>query len=156
MLLLPLQNSAHQPLAAMNEQDPTQTPAGGVSPAASPPPASSPMSAAEEKNWTMFIHLAALLVVTGIPFANLIGPLVLWLIKKDQSPTIDAHGKEVVNFQITTSLALVVAFILAFLFIGFLLLPLVGVAIIVFAIIGGMKANQGVLYRYPFSLKLIK
>ena len=114
------------------------------------------MSAAEEKNWTMFLHLAGLLVVTGIPFANLIGPLVLWLIKKDQSPTIDAHGKEVLNFQITASIALVVSFILAFLFIGFLLLPLVGVAIIVFAIIGAMKANQGVLYRYPASLKLIK
>lgn len=126
------------------------------------PEAPSGTPSAEERQWGMFAHLAALAGLI-IPFGNLIGPLVVWMIKRDTMPFVADQGKEAVNFQITVSLACTIlgiaAFILSFVLIGFLLFPviaLIALAALVLCVIAGIKANEGNAYRYPFSVRLIK
>lgn len=103
----------------------------------------------------MLCHLSAL---SGfiIPFGSLIGPLVVWQIKKNQYPIVDDQGKEALNFQITVTLAAIASAILIVLLIGIFLLIAVGIASLVFTIIAAIKANNGETYRYPFALRLIK
>ena len=103
----------------------------------------------------MLCHLLAL---TGfvIPFGNFIGPLVIWLVKKDEMPFVDDQGKESLNFQITVLLAFIACIILSVIVIGLLLLPIVGIGALILIVIASIKANEGVHYRYPFTLRLIK
>jgi uncharacterized Tic20 family protein len=103
----------------------------------------------------MFCHLSALLGI-WIPFGTLIGPLILWQMKRESDPFIDAQGKEALNFQITVALAMVACFFLMLLIIGFALIGLVCIGALVLTIIAGIKANDGVAYRYPFTWRLIK
>ncbi len=94
--------------------------------------------------------------VAPFPGINLLTPGLLWLFKRAESPYLDAHGKEVLNFQITLTIALLVAFLSFFLCIGVVLLPVVAVAGAVYCILGAVKASENKLYKYPFNLKLIK
>ncbi|GEP45412.1 orotate phosphoribosyltransferase [Brevifollis gellanilyticus] len=91
-----------------------------------------------------------------IPFGNVLGPLVLWLIKKDTMPFVDDQGKEVLNFQITLVIVGAICFITSFLILPLLVGLAVFIAAVVFAIIGTIKSNEGVAYRYPYILRLIK
>ena len=117
------------------------------------PPVGGTESNREAQQWAMFAHLSAL-VGFIIPLGNVIGPLVIWQLKKDVPFVVD-QGKEAVNFQITVIIAAAICFLLMFIFIGALLLPVVGVAALVLTIIGGVKANGGERYRYPFAFRLI-
>jgi uncharacterized protein len=108
-----------------------------------------------DKTMGMAAHLAALAGLL-IPFGNIIGPLVVWLTQKDKSAYLDYHGKESLNFQITVSIAGFVAFLSIFLLIGILLLPAVGIYAVVMVIIATIKAKEGVRYRYPYTLRLVK
>jgi uncharacterized protein len=110
----------------------------------------------DEKMWGMFCHLSSLAGFIGIPFGNIIGPLIVWLIKKDEYPFVDDQGKESLNFQITLTIAAAVAFLSLFILIGFLLLPLVIVGGFVMTVIGTIKANNGEWYRYPLTIRLLK
>ncbi len=110
---------------------------------------------ADERQWGMIAHLSALAGLI-VPFGHLLGPLIVWLVKKDTMPFVDDQGKEALNFQITLSIALFVCFLLIFVAIGIVLMPLVGLAGLILAVIAGIKANEGVAYRYPFTLRLIK
>ena len=140
-------------------------------PQATPPPvAPAPASASEEKTWAMFCHLAAFACFVGIPFGNIVGPLIVWLIKKQEMPLVDDQGKESLNFQITVAIAgaILIAFafisgILCRVYIGFVLLPLallalaaLGIGVIIMVIMAAIKTNAGERYRYPYSLRLIK
>ena len=114
------------------------------------------------RTWCMLAHLSALVGLI-VPMGNIIGPLVVWLLKRDQSPEIDEHGKESVNFQISMFIYIaalsVIAFILIFILIGFLLIPVIAILCIldiVFVIIASIKANDGQPYRYPMTLRLVK
>ena len=107
------------------------------------------------RQWAMVCHLSAFAGLM-FPFGNLLGPLIIWQLKKDSDPFIDAQGKEALNFQITVAIAATVSMLLVLLIIGFALLTLVGIGAAVLAIIAGIKANDGVDYRYPFTLRLIK
>ena len=110
----------------------------------------------EELNWAMACHLSALSGFV-IPFGNIIGPLVIWLIKKDTMPLVDQHGKESLNFQITVLIAAVISFILMFVLIGMLLIVVVGIGALVLTIMASVKvANGDTGYRYPWALRLIK
>lgn len=109
---------------------------------------------AEERQWAMFAHLAALAGFI-IPLGNIIGPLVVWLIKRDTMPFVADQGKEALNFQITVTIAAVISMILIVVLIGFALIFLVGLAALILTIIAAVKANEGVSYRYPFTLRLI-
>lgn len=109
----------------------------------------------EEKNWGMACHIAALAAFL-IPFGGSIaGPLIIWLLKRNESSFIDENGKEAVNFQITMAIAAFIAGILVFVAVGFVLLPIVGVVWLVLTIIGAVKASDGQRYKYPFALRLI-
>jgi uncharacterized Tic20 family protein len=103
----------------------------------------------------MFCHLSALLGI-WIPFGNLIGPLILWQMKREKDPFIDAQGKEALNFQITVAIASLICFLLMLLLIGFVLIVILGIGALVLTIIAGVKANEGYPYRYPFTWRLIK
>jgi uncharacterized Tic20 family protein len=101
--------------------------------------------------------VAHLLGLAGfiIPFGNIIGPLILWQVKKDQSPFAADQAKESLNFQITVTIAYVIAFLLFFVVIGVFLLPLIGLVSLILIIIAAIQANSGAAYRYPFAWRLI-
>lgn len=108
----------------------------------------------QENTFAMLCHLSAL---SGylIPFGWIIGPLVVWLIKKDEYPLVDDQGREALNFNITILIAHIVAGILWLFCIGIIVTGIVVVAHVVFLVIAAMKANQGQRYRYPFILRFL-
>jgi len=110
----------------------------------------------DARMWAMFCHLAGLALFLQIPLANIIAPLIVWQIKKEDSPFIDEQGKEAVNFQISMTLYVFISFILLVACIGFVLLPLVIILDVVFLLIAAVKANDGFHYRYPLSIRFIK
>ena len=134
-------------------------------PQTTPPPADEAAGALvpqEQRTMGMLCHLLSLIGLV-VPFGNIIGPLVMWLIKKDEMPFVDDQGKESLNFQITVSLVVLTLIILGTVlmivligFLFFLLIPVVGIGAIVLVVIASIKANEGVHYRYPFTLRLIK
>lgn len=109
----------------------------------------------EERLWGMLAHLSAF-ASYWIPFGNFIGPLVVWLIKKDEMPFVDDQGKESLNFQITLLIATAVVVAAFCVGIGIILAPLLVVYAVVMTILAAVKANQGIAYRYPFTLRLIR
>ncbi|HEY5810916.1 MAG TPA: DUF4870 domain-containing protein [Povalibacter sp.] len=114
-----------------------------------------PAPSAEERNWAVGAHLSALLgAFTGI--GAILGPLIVWLIKKDTMPFVNDQGKEALNFQITVLLAAVVCVILILVAVGMMLLALLCLLDLIFIIIAAVKASEGVAYRYPINLRLIK
>ena len=119
------------------------------------PPAPTGEPTAEDKQWGLFAHLSSLAGLI-IPFGNILGPLIIWQVKKDSLPFAADQGKEALNFNITMLIAAFIGFLLTFILIGLVLLPLIGIAWLVFTILAGIKANEGVAYRYPYALRLIK
>jgi uncharacterized Tic20 family protein len=116
----------------------------------------------EERTWAMVAHLAALTGFLAPIVGNIVGPLVVWMVKKDTMPYAAAEAKEALNFNISWSIWLVlysiVAFILTFVLVGILLWMLLGLLYIVWAvicIIAAIKANDGVPYRYPLTVRFI-
>lgn len=132
----------------MNQETPYSPPVTTVPPA--------PDISKEENNWAMFAHLSTFLGWIGIPFANLIAPLIIWQVKKDTLPFAAEQAKEALNFQITMTIWMIVSFILAFVVIGFVGLFLLPVIDITFTIIAAIKANDGVAYRYPMTMRFVK
>lgn len=118
-------------------------------PAQWPPPLSQ-----DERTWGMLCHLSALAGYI-IPFGNIVGPLVVWLIKKDEMPFVEDQGKEALNFQISVTIYVIVSFVLIFVLIGIFLLIAVGIFSLVMLIIAAIKANQGEAYRYPLCIRFI-
>jgi uncharacterized Tic20 family protein len=108
----------------------------------------------DARTWAMVCHLAGLAFLLPVSpvLGSVIGPLIVWLIKKDQYPFVDEQGKEAINFQITMLIYGIVAALLMFACIGFFLLPAVGIVDIVLVIVAAMKANDGQHYRYPYPL----
>ena len=109
----------------------------------------------EERTWAMLCHLAALAGYV-VPFGNIIGPLVVWLIQKDKSGFVDEQGKESVNFQITITIAAVVGLILILACVGVVVLAAVGIFSLVMIILAAVKANSGERWRYPLCIRFIK
>ena len=108
-----------------------------------------------ERQWGMFLHLAALATLIGIPLGNVIGPLIIYLIKKDEYEFVNEQGKEVLNFQITWTLILIVSTIFIIVGIGFLLLIGFGIAWLILVIMGAVAANNGQYYKYPLTFRFI-
>lgn len=109
----------------------------------------------QTRQWAMFLHLSQLLNCL-LPIAGIIAPIVIWQIKKDELPGIDAHGKMVVNWMISAVIYSLIFFLLIVLLIGIPLLLALGIASVAFPIIGGIKANNGELWKYPLSLNFLK
>ncbi|HOJ16283.1 MAG TPA: DUF4870 domain-containing protein [bacterium] len=110
----------------------------------------------QERTWAMLCHLSALAFVFGIPFANIIAPLIIWLVKRNEYPLVDYHGKESINFQITITIISIVCVILAFVLVGFVLLFIVAVLNVIMIIIAAVKVSKGEDYSYSFSFNFIK
>lgn len=133
--------------------------------AETPPPMTSGISE-DERMWAMFAHLSALLggLLTSAfgGWGSFLGPLVIWLIKKDTMPFVDDQGKEALNFNITLAIIFVALTIFSVVTLGIGLLIavpvaiLVGIGALVLIIIASIKAKDGVAYRYPLTLRLVK
>ncbi len=100
-------------------------------------------------------HLLSL-VGFAIPLGNVLGPLILWLVKRGDSPYLDEVGKEVVNFNISWAIYAAVAALSIFVLVGFLLLPLVALAWLILVVMGAINASNGKFHRYPLTIRLIK
>ncbi|MGW8367818.1 MAG: DUF4870 domain-containing protein, partial [Gammaproteobacteria bacterium] len=106
------------------------------------------------KSYCMMLHLSQLASFL-VPFAGIALPVVMWLVYKDESPEIDAHGRVVTNWIISALIYTVVGFLLALIFIGFLLLLALFIVNIVFVIMGAIKANEGTVWPYPLSINFL-
>lgn len=148
---------------AQDAPPPIQPSAAAASFSTAPPPIGNvalgqgKLQESDEKTMAMLAHLLG-------AFTSFIGPLIIWLIKKDESPFVNDQGKEALNFQISVAIGLVAAGLLNIPLaiipfigpcIGGLLWLAVGVAGLIYAILGCIEANKGVVYRYPFALRLI-
>jgi uncharacterized Tic20 family protein len=102
----------------------------------------------------MLCHLASFLVF--IPFGHILGPLIVWKIKREQHPMIDHHGKESVNFRISVTIYLFACIPLIFIIIGVPIMILIGLGNVVLTLIAALQASNGVPYRYPLTIRLIK
>lgn len=110
----------------------------------------------DQRDWALIAHLSALAgYVFSIGALNFAGPLIVWLLKREEMPFVDDQGKESLNFQITVLLLLIISVPLCFVIIGFVLLPIFWIFGFIFTIIGGLKAQEGKTYRYPFTMRLI-
>ena len=127
----------------------------------------------EEKNSALFAHLASFGSLI-FPFGNIIGPMIVWLIKKDQSEFVDENGKESLNFQITYTIVLLIlvglgaGFAISSGFQGFeggiaisiifflILIIVYALMALVFVIIAAVKASKGEMFRYPMSIRFIR
>jgi len=89
-------------------------------------------------------------------FTAIIGPLIIWLFKRDTSAFIDYHGKEYFNLIITFFIYEIAAAILMIIGIGFILVPIVSIALLIFIIVGAIKAGQGEYYKFPLIIRFIK
>jgi uncharacterized Tic20 family protein len=113
-----------------------------------PPPLATTTS--DDKIWIILCHLSLLL---GIGF---IFPLIIYFVKKQDAPLTADHAKEALNFHISVYIYGFISFLLCFVFIGMLLLPIVALFSIIFAIIAVIKAVDGQFYRYPLTIRLVK
>ncbi|BCB84421.1 hypothetical protein Psuf_017340 [Phytohabitans suffuscus] len=133
---------------------PPQGPPGGYYAAG---PAPSGYANNDEKTWALVAHFGgAAGAFIGGGMLGWVGPLVALLAKGNQSPTVRAHAIAALNFQLLWSIITVVSWILVCVLIGFILAPVATIIAIVFGIIGGVKANDGQVYRYPMTVSIIK
>lgn len=142
----------------MNEVSPQPGPAGGTG---------TGQPSADERQWAMFAHLSILLggfISFGWAgsMGYFIGPLIIWMVKRDTMPFVADQGKEALNFAITVSLVCAALWLLTVMSLGvgllltFPLLAIIGIASLVLVIIAAVKANEGTVYRYPIALRLLK
>lgn len=120
-------------------------------PVSAEPPVSpqQPEVSKDDRNMAMLCHLLAI-------FAGFLGPLIIWLIKKEDSPFVDDQGKEALNFQLTVLIAILVSSVLTVVCIGIFMLLIVWVVDIVFCILAAIKTSKGEAYRYPVNIRFIK
>lgn len=109
----------------------------------------------EDKQWAMFCHLAAILTTYTVGMGFL-GPLIIWLLKKDQSRFVDDQGKEALNFQLNILVLELICLPLICVVVGIFLLIALAIYSLVMSIIAGLNANSGQRYRYPLTLRVIK
>ena len=130
--------------------------------AAPPPPESATPPSSEERTWALLGHLSAFTAFVTGGIGGMLGPLVVWLIKRDTMPFVADQAKEALNFNITVFIAgcVLVLFSIVTFGIGLLLAWPLGIALfigwVVLTILAAVKANDGVAYRYPWTLRLVK
>ncbi len=121
----------------------------------SPTPVASP-SLPHVRTWAAFCHASSLLGVFIHFPGHVIPPLIVWLAKRDESPELDAHGKEALNFQISMLIYNAVAAVFCLILIGFAFLAILWVLNAVFVIIAAIQASEGKFYRYPMTIRFIQ
>ncbi len=111
---------------------------------------------ANVRTWCAFCHASALLGVNFHFPGHLLGPLIIWLAKRDDAPEIDAHGKEALNFQISMLIYNIVAAVFCIVLVGFAFLAILWVLNAIFVIIAAINASDGKFYRYPMTIRFIQ
>jgi uncharacterized Tic20 family protein len=101
-----------------------------------------------DRSLATFVHVLAI-------FFGFLGPLIVYLVSRDRDPFVRHHASEALNFSITLLIGYVVCFVLVFVLIGFLLLPVLWITSVVLHVMAAMAANRGEWYRYPLNLKLV-
>ncbi len=114
------------------------------------------MSDPNERTWVVACHASALLGFFAPGVGHILPVLLVWLLKRAESPAVEEHGKESLNFQISMLLYNIVAGLLCLILVGFVFLAILHVANLILVIIASVKASEGTLYRYPFTLRLLK
>jgi uncharacterized protein len=109
----------------------------------------------DAKQWAMILHLS-LLAGFIVPFAGLAAPIIIWQLKKAEYPELDEHGKMVANWIISSLIYAIVCIPLMFIFIGIPLLIVLSALCVIFPIIGGIKASNGELWKYPLTIQFLK
>ena len=113
-------------------------------------------SSSNVRTWTVLCHASAL-VGFFVPWAgHILGPLIVWLAKRGDSPEIDEHGKESLNFQISMLIYNLIAGVLCLVLIGFVILGILHILNLVLVVVASIQASEGKLYRYPITIRLIK
>ena len=112
-------------------------------------------SSTSVRTWCILAHATALVGFLVPVAGHLVGPLIVWLAKRQDSPEIDAHGKESMNFQISMLIWNAIAAILIIVLIGIPILILLHILNIIFVIVASIQASEGKLYRYPLAIRLI-
>jgi hypothetical protein len=109
----------------------------------------------DARQWAMFLHLS---VLAGflIPLGGLVVPIAIWQMKKDQFPLLDAHGRNAMNWIISEVIYWTISFILAFILIGLPMLGILGLLSIIFPVVAAVKANNGVVWKYPLAIPFLK
>ncbi len=108
------------------------------------------------RTWNVLCHTTAL-AGFFVPWAgHILGPLIVWLAKRNDSPEIDQHGKESLNFQISMLIYNVIAGVLCLVLIGFVILAILHILNLVLVIVASLQASEGKFYRYPLTIRLIK
>jgi len=138
------------------QENPSDTEPRQVGVEAIPPGPGSKEINKDARMWAMFCHLAGLAGLIIPVVGNIVAPLVIWQIKKDELPFADEQGKGAVNFQISMSIYMAAAGLLCFACVGFFLLPAVVIVDLIFLLIAAVKANNGYHYRYPLTIRFIK
>ena len=121
-----------------------------------PPPPPAPATSSDVRTWCVLCHAAALLGLFFHFLGHILGPLIVWLVKRGDSPEVDAHGKESLNFQISMLIYDAIAAILCVVLIGIPILIALWVLNTVLVIIASIQASEGKFYRYPITIRLIK
>ncbi|MFW2479139.1 MAG: DUF4870 domain-containing protein [Lentimonas sp.] len=116
----------------------------------------SPVEGKRDNTMGMLCHLLSMVQFIGVPAGNILGPLVLWLMKKEEDSFVDECGKESLNFKISMTIYMIISAILVLLVIGIFMLIALMVMNIVYTIIAAIKANEGECYSYPFTIRFIK
>lgn len=111
-------------------------------------------STPESRMWATIAHLSALAGFV-IPFGSILGPLVVWLVKKEEMSFVDDQGKEALNFNISMTIYMLISGVLIFVVIGIPLLIILVITWLIFVILAAVKTNEGVAYRYPLTLRLV-
>ena len=123
-------------------------------PSGTPTPGSAPTE--NERTWAMLAHLSALAGLIMPLLGIVIGPLVVWLARRDESTFVAEHAREALNFNISVLIGAVVCALLMLVLVGFLLGTALFIAWLVMTLVAAIKASEGEMYRYPFSLRLVK
>lgn len=110
----------------------------------------------QARTWGMLCHLSALSAFVGVPLGHLAGPLIVWLIKRNEFPYVDEQGRESLNFQISMTLYGIVAAILMLVVVGIFLLMALGVFSLIAVIVASVRANDGRPIRYPLTIRFLR
>lgn len=108
----------------------------------------------DDRTWGILVHASALAGLV-VPFGNILAPLVIWLVKREESQFVDENGTEVLNFQITWTVLLVVVALTILVGVGVLLLPILGLVWLILVILGTVRASEEEVYDYPLTVDLI-
>jgi len=121
-----------------------------------PPSVPTPTGPNPENSWAIALHLSGFAMFLLPSVGQILAPLILWLIKRPDSPYLDRVGKEVLNFQISYTIYALIAGALCFVLIGCVILPVLFICWVVFIIIAAVKTSNGEDYRYPMTIRLLQ